>query len=178
MITMKPCGELLADRLKAVGVLPLNRNGVRRLAAVVLAISPPFVCALLAEGTGRWDLFERSGSITAAIGLLLASRRYIRHGVLELTMLRVNDALKSDIAEVLEDVVTGKLGLALSAFGSIIWGWGTYLGWWCFAFMAIWVIAVLRDAHRDSRTRAQSCTVLPAQGPDVQNGHGGPHCRS
>jgi hypothetical protein len=30
---------------------------------------------------------------------------------------------------VLEDVVTGKLGLALSAVGSIIWGWGTYLGW-------------------------------------------------
>ena len=161
VITMKPSGEVLAGHLKAVGLLPLNRYGARRLAAAVLAISAPLVCALLAEATGRWDLFERSGSITAAIGLLLASRRYIRHGVLELTMLRVNDALKSDIAEVLEDVVTGKLGLALSAFGSIIWGWGTYLGWWCFAFMAIWVIAVLRDAHRDSRTSERSCTVLP-----------------
>jgi hypothetical protein len=149
---MKRHGELLVRHLKATGLLPLNRYGVRRLAAVAFAISPPFVCASLAEGTGRWDLFERSGSITAAIGLLLASRRYIRLGVLELTMLEVNDALKSDIAEVREDVVTGKLGLALSAFGSIIWGWGTYLGWWCFAFVAVCVIVALRDAHRDSRT--------------------------
>jgi hypothetical protein len=95
----------------------------------VLAISPPLICALLGERTGRWDLFERSGSITAAIGLLLASRRYTSHGVLELTILQVNHTLESDRAEVLEDVVTGKLGLALSAVGSIIWGWGTYLGW-------------------------------------------------
>ena len=168
MITMKPSGELLAGHLKAAGLLPLNRYGARRLAAAVLAISPPFVCALLAEATGRWDLFERSGSITAAIGLFLASRRYIRHGALELTMLRVNDALKSDTAEVLEDVLTGKLGLALSAFGSIIWGWGTYLGWWCFAFTAIWVIGALRDAHRDSRTSERTCTVLTAQGTDCR----------
>ena len=33
---------------------------------------------------GELDLFERSGSITAAIGLLVASRRYIHSGVLEL----------------------------------------------------------------------------------------------
>jgi hypothetical protein len=123
---MKRYGEVLAGHLKAVGLLPLNRYGARRLAASVLAISAPFACALLAEATGRWDLFERSGSITAAIGLFLASQRYIRHGALELTMLRVNDALKSD-AEVLEDVLTGKLGLALSALGSIIWGWALIL---------------------------------------------------
>ena len=169
---MKFSGELLAGDLKAMGLLPLNRYGLRRLAAVMLATFPPLVCASLAEGTGRWDLFERSGSITAAIGLLLASRRYIEHGVLELTILRVNDALKFDIAEVLEDVVTGKLGLALSAFGSIIWGWGSYLGWWGFAFLAIWVIAALRDAYRDSRTSARSRPDLPAQGRNSQNDHG------
>lgn len=152
MVTIKASGELLAGHLKAVGLLPLNRYGAGRLIAALLAVSAPFVFALLAERTGRWDLFERSGSITAAIGLFVASRRYVRHGALELTKLRVNDALKSDTAEVLEDVLTGKLGLALSALGSVIWGWGTYLGWWCFAFMAIWVIGVLRDAHRDSRT--------------------------
>jgi hypothetical protein len=152
MNTMEPFHELLVDRLKAEGVLPLNHNGVPRLAAAALAISPPLVCALLAEATGRWDLFERSGSITAAVGLLLASRRYLSHGVLELTILQVNHALESDRAEVLEDVVTGKLGWALSAVGSIIWGWGTYLGWWCFAFTAIWVIEALRDARRDSLT--------------------------
>jgi hypothetical protein len=119
------------------------------LIAVIVAISPPVIFAWLAEGTGRWELFERSGSITAAIGLLLASRRFVRHGVLELTMLHLNDELKSNIAEVLEDIVTGKLGLALSAFGSIIWGWGTYLGWWCFMYLAVWMIFVVRDGHRD-----------------------------
>ena len=168
---MKPSGELLAGHLEAVGLRPLNRYGLHRLAAVVLAISPPLVCALLAEFTRRWDLFERSGSITAAIGLLLASRRYLRHGVVELTMLHVNDALKSDFTEVLEDVVTGKLGLALSAFGSIVWGWGTYLGWWCFGLMAIWVIGVLRDAQRDNRTSAPS--YIARCGDDMPDGNNG-----
>ena len=156
MITIKLSGELLAGHLKAVGLLPLNRYGARRLAAAVLAISPPFVFALLAEARAAGTCSSVRGPSLQPSAFSLASRRYIQHGALELTMLRVNDALKSDTAEVLEDVVTGKLGLALSAFGSIIWGWGAYLGWWCFAFMAIWVIGVLRDAHRDSRTSAPS----------------------
>jgi hypothetical protein len=142
-------GRILTRYLEGIGLSPFNYYGLHRLIAVIVAISPPAVFAWLAEGTGRWELFERSGSITAAIGLLLASRRYVRHGVLELTMLHVNDELKSNIAEVLEDIVTGKLGLALSAFGSIIWGWGTYLGWWCFMYLAVWVIFVVRDGHRD-----------------------------
>jgi hypothetical protein len=115
-----------------------------------VAISPPIVCAWLAEGNGRWDLFERAGSITSAIGLLLAARRYILHGVLELAMPDISDAPKFHNAEVLEDVVTGKLGLALSAIGSIVWGWGTYLGWWCFAFMAVWVLVAVQTARRDA----------------------------
>lgn len=175
---MKASGEILTGHLKAVGLLPLNRYGAGRLVAAVLAVSAPFIFALLAEGSGRWDLFERSGSITAAIGLFVASRRYVRHGALELTMLHVNDALKSDTAEVLEDVLTGKLGLALSALGSIIWGWGTYLGWWCFAFMLIWVIGVLRDAHRDSGTSERSCIVQAAQAPDLRLDHSGRRCGS
>jgi hypothetical protein len=151
---MKRTGELLARRMKAMGLRPLNRSGLRRLAVVVLAISPPFLCALLAEGTGRWDLFERSGSTTAAVGLLLASRRYIGHGVLELTMLHLNDPLKSDIAEVQEHIVTSKFGLALSAFGTVIWGWGAYIGWWGFGCLAIWVLFAIRDTRRDQSLSA------------------------
>jgi len=53
----------------------------------MLAISPPLVCAFLARNSDRWDLFERSGSMITAIGLLTASRRDIRYGVLKLAML-------------------------------------------------------------------------------------------
>ncbi len=79
---------------------------------LVLGISPPLICALLANGPYRWDLFERSGSITTAVGLLVASRRYIQHGVLELANLRLSDGFRSNAAEGLEDIITGKLGLS------------------------------------------------------------------
>ena len=86
VITMKASGEILTGHLKAVGLLPLNRYGAGRLVAALMAVSAPIIFALLAEGSRRWDLFERSGSITAAIGLFVASRRYVRHGALELAM--------------------------------------------------------------------------------------------
>jgi hypothetical protein len=68
-------------------VLPGAYRGV---AAIILALSAPLICAWYATGHDRWDLFERSGSLTAAIGLLLASRKYLRHGVLELAILHTN----------------------------------------------------------------------------------------
>jgi hypothetical protein len=168
MANMKHIGELLARRIEAMGPPPLSRRGLRRLAVVVLlAISPPFLAALLAQGTGRWDLFERAGSTTAAVGLLLASRRYIGHGVLELAMLQVSDAVKSDIAEVQEDIVTGKFGLALSAFGTVIWGWGAYLGWWSFGCLAIWALFAIRNARRDLHSeRASAVNAADKAGPD------------
>jgi len=132
------------------GLRPSNRYRTRRAAALILGISPPIICALLTKAPDGWDLFERSGSITTAVGLLLASRRYIQHGVLELAMLNLTDALRSDSIELLEDIVTSKLGLALSAFGTVVWGWGKYLGWWSFSYLAIWALFALRDAYRDS----------------------------
>ena len=109
--------------LKLTGVWPLKAYRVRRVAAIAVAISPPLICAFLARNSGSWDLFERSGSITTAIGLALASRRYIQYGALELAMLRAH-RLETDAAEILEGIFTAKLGLALSAFGTIVWGWG------------------------------------------------------
>ncbi|HYX47982.1 MAG TPA: hypothetical protein VE820_14325 [Sphingomicrobium sp.] len=123
---------------------------VRRVAAIAVAISPPLICAFLARNSGSWDLFERSGSITTAIGLALASRRYIQYGALELAMLRAH-RLETDAAEILEEIFTAKLGLALSAFGTIIWGWGKYLGWWSFGALFIWALFAARDARRDSK---------------------------
>lgn len=135
--------------LELAGVWPPKRYRMRRVAAIVLAISPPIACAFLARETGRWDLFERSGSITIAIGLLLASRRYIRYSVLELAVL--NAQPKANIAEILEDIFTAKLGLALSAFGTIIWGWGKYLGWASFTYLLVWALFAARDFRRDLR---------------------------
>jgi hypothetical protein len=124
-------------------------NRARGAALVVLAISPPILCAFLAGRIDRWDLFERSGAITTAIGLLLASRRYIRYGVHELALLHAQK-LQLDVTEVFEDIFTAKRGLALSAFGTIIWGWGKYLRWWSFLCLLVWALFAVRDARRDS----------------------------
>lgn len=121
----------------------------RRWAVVILGLAPPLICAWSAEFSGRWELFERSGSLTTAMGLLVASRHYLEHGIFELVSLRLNGTGNTDIVEAMEDVVTGKLGLALSAFGTFIWGWGTYLGWWGFSSLSIWAFLAARDAWRD-----------------------------
>ncbi len=133
---------------RAAGIWHLRKYRVRRIVATVLAITPPVLFACLAAKSGNWDLFERSGSITTAIGLLVASRRYIEHGVVELALHK--QRLTPDKAEMLEDVVTAKLGLALSAFGTIVWGWGKYLGWWSFTLMLVWTLFAVRDVRRDS----------------------------
>ena len=78
---------------------------------VVLGLCPPLLGGWFAQSSGNWDLFERSGSMTAAIGLVVASRRYFQYGVHELAVLRADDGLKSEMAELLEDVLTAKDGL-------------------------------------------------------------------
>ena len=63
--------------LALLGVRPLTTYRVRSIAAVTLGICPPIVFAWVGQTSGNWDLFERSGAITSAIGLLMASRRYV-----------------------------------------------------------------------------------------------------
>ena len=128
--------------------LPSTHRG-RSFVAVVIGLCPPIVCGCIAQTSGGWGLFERSGSITAAIGLLAASRRYVHHSIIELVMSRADGVQRSDLAEVLEDILTAKLGLALSGFGTVIWGWGQYLGWLSFSYLLVWAFFAIRDAHRD-----------------------------
>ena len=136
----------------------------RRVAAFILAVISPLICAWFATGPDRWDLFERSGSIPSAVGLLLASRRYLGHGVLELAFLRITDESRSNIIELLEDIYTTKLGLGLSAFGMIVWGWGKYLGWWCFSYVVVWAVIEVRNAWRDFvRLRDTPIGIPPAE---------------
>ena len=116
---------------------------------VVLGLCSLLLGGWFAQSSGNWDLFERSGSMTVAIGLVVASRRYFQYGVHELAMLRADDELKSDMGELLEDVLTAKMGLALSAFGTIVWGWGKYLGW-SFSYLLVWAWFAFRDIYRDS----------------------------
>ena len=116
---------------------------------IVLGLCPPLLGGWFAQSSGNWDLFERSGSITAAIGLVVASRRYFQYAVRELATLRANDEQKLEVAALLEDVLMAKEGLALSAFGTIVWGWGKYLEWWSFSFLLVWAWFALRDFYRD-----------------------------
>jgi hypothetical protein len=125
----------------------------RLFVVVVLGLCPPLLGGWFAQSSGNWDLFERSGSITVAIGLVVASRRYFQYSVRELAMLRADDELKSDMSELLEDVLTTKMGLALSAFGTIVWGWGEYLGWWSFSYLLVWAWFAFRDIYRDSKLK-------------------------
>lgn len=121
----------------------------RRTAVITLAVSPPLICALFAHGPDRWDLFERSGSLTAAIGLLLASRQYLKPGNFELAIMNRNHESKSNMIELLEDIRTHKLGLAVSAFGTVISGWGSYLRLWTFGYLVIWAAIAAYDTWRD-----------------------------
>ena len=116
--------------------------------AALLALIPPVACAFYAESQERWDLFERTGSITAAVGLVLASRRYLQHGIAELASLHSSNA---PVLNAKDDIHSTKLGLALSAFGMVISGWGRYLTWWSFLFVALWAAMAIRDFWRDSR---------------------------
>ena len=122
---------------------------VRRVAVIFLAVSPPLLCAFFAKGPERWDLFQRFGSLTTAIGLLLASSKYLRYGVLELAIMQTNNEPRSSMVELLEDIYTAKMGLAISAFGTIIWGWGEYLRWWSFSYLVLWAVIAARNAWRD-----------------------------
>ncbi|MBV8613456.1 MAG: hypothetical protein JOY66_06740 [Acetobacteraceae bacterium] len=144
-MTSEP-GKGRVGHLDLAALRSLSRHRVRRALAVILGICPPFICAWLAEGNGRWDLFERSGSITTSVGLLLASRPYIQHSIHELVVLHMKGELPSEFQE---DVFSGKFGLALSAVGTVIWGWGAYLGWWSFGSLVFWAVLGLRDARRD-----------------------------
>ena len=51
--------------------------------------------------------------------------------------------------ELVEDIHATKLGLAVSAFGTIIWGAGKYLQWWTFGYLVIWAAIAAFDAWRD-----------------------------
>jgi hypothetical protein len=144
-----PLRSATASLVALAGLPPLSTCRGRSFVAVVLGICPPIVCAWIAQSSGDWGVFERSGSITATIGLLAASRRYVHHSIIELVMLRAREVPKSDATEMLKDILTAKLGLALSGFGTLIWGWGTYLGWWSFGYLMVWAFFVFRDAYRD-----------------------------
>ena len=119
----------------------------RGITAIILGLSPPLICAWFATVHDRWDLFERSGSLTSAIGLLAASRRYLGYSVLELAALR--ESRVSTVDELLEDIYAAKMGLALSAFGMTISAWGEHLRWWSFCYVIVWAVIAALDAWRD-----------------------------
>ena len=75
-----------------------------------------------------------------------------------------NNGSKSDMIKLLEDIHTTKIGLAVSAFGTIIWGWGEYLRWWSFSYLIVWAIIAAYDAWRDFvRMRNVRIGVPPAE---------------
>ena len=128
---------------------PSVAHRARRAAAIVMAVSPPLLSACFFKGPHRWELFERSGSLTTVVGFLLATRRYLQPGIRELAARQRSDPSRSEMVELVEEVRTAKLGLAISAFGTVVWGWGAYLGWWTFSYLGAWAVIALLDVRRD-----------------------------
>ena len=157
-----PNGRLLVARPADLLRIYSRRTAV----TVALGLAPPVAFACVAQISGDWSLFERSGSISTAIGLLVASRRYVSQSIVELASLRSAKEQRSDVAEILDEIVTAKLGLALSGFGTVVWGWGDYLGWWSFAYLLVWFFVALRDARRDAFAFA---TAAPTSPPPAGN---------
>lgn len=120
------------------GWLPHVVHRLLKLAGIVAGVSPAIFCAWCANQSGRWDLFERAGSIATTIGLIFATGRYIRHSTLELVMSRSRTHYPPDLVESLDEVIGARVGLALSGFGTLVWGWGAYLRWWSFGYLAVW----------------------------------------
>ncbi|MEM5314397.1 hypothetical protein [Paraburkholderia sp. JHI869] len=121
----------------------------RSIAMIALAVSPAIVCAYLAQASARWDLFERSGSVITITGLLLASRRYLEHTVTDLVVARRSEDAGIQPHHALSEVLAARRGLTLSAFGTLIWGWGIFLRWWSFGVLALWMAFVVYRAFRD-----------------------------
>lgn len=135
----------------------------RSIAMIALAVSPAIICAYLAQASGRWDLFERSGSVITITGLLLASRRYLEHTVTDLVVAHATGDAGFKPHHALSEVLAARRGLTLSAFGTFIWGWGTFLRWWSFGVLALWMAFVAYRAFRDpvlQRTR-EDIDLLP-----------------
>jgi hypothetical protein len=116
---------------------------------IVLAVCPAVICAWLAHTSGDWHLFERSGSAITIAGLLLASRRYFEYTVTDLVVAHTQKDARFEAGEILSSILDARRGLTLSAFGTLIWGWGIYLRWWSFGVLAVWMAFVLYRALSD-----------------------------
>ena len=107
---------------------------------------------MYADKTGEWNLFERVGSLMTSIGLALCSRRSIRLGSAELLRMDYlgDDAPKRSDDGLRLDVMASKAGFSLSVIGTLLWGWGSYLKWWSFSLLLIWLCVLLRGQWRDT----------------------------
>jgi hypothetical protein len=131
------------------------------LALIMLAVCRAIICAYLAQTSANWHLFERSGSIVTITGLLLASRRYFEHTVTDLVISRSNDDAGSNSEKILGDILATRRGLTLSAFGTLIWGYGIFLRWWSFGVLALWMAFVIYRAFHDPVLQHRRGDVLP-----------------
>jgi hypothetical protein len=131
----------------------------------MLAVCPAIICGCIAQSSGNWNLFERSGSLITVIGLLLASRRYFEHTVTDQIVAHTKELAGFKRGRVLGDILHTRRGLTLSSFGTLIWGWGTFLRWWSFGVLALWMIFVFYRAFRDPvlqrRGGVQASTAEP-----------------
>ena len=79
--------------------------------------------------------------------------------------------------EFVEDIHATKLGLAVSAFGMMIWGVGKYLQWWTFTYLIVWAAIVVFDAWRDF-VRLRDTPIAVPSAEENTNAAGAGSCAS
>ncbi|WP_413195077.1 hypothetical protein [Pararobbsia alpina] len=67
----------------------------------------------------------------------------------ELVVAQTRGQAAIEVTESLNRILDARRGLTLSAFGTLIWGWGIYLRWWSFAVLALWLLFVIYRAFYD-----------------------------
>ena len=91
---------------------------------ILCAIAFPIISFTIDINHHRADWFERSGAITAIIGVILASRSIKKHNQKFFTNIERNDLGKEMLHTSIPQLRIDKWTLVISIIGTLIWSYG------------------------------------------------------
>ena len=91
---------------------------------ILCAITFPIISFIIDINHHRADWFERSGAITAIIGVILASRSIKKHNQKFFTNIERNDLGKEMLHTSIPQLRIDKWTLVISIIGTLIWSYG------------------------------------------------------
>ena len=91
---------------------------------ILVAIAFPIISFIIDINHHRADWFERSGAVSAIIGIVLASRSIKKHNQKFFTNIERNDLGKEMLHTSIPQLKIDKWTLVLSITGTMIWSYG------------------------------------------------------